>query len=296
MSRSFRKLQQLSFLMLTVVLTAIHEKPAAADPPAAEEVSVPDENLASVLKDILKRKAVEGEAFTAENLQKIYYLQAIDRQIQDLTGLEHCTNLAEVRLSQNAIQDVSPLAACVNIQSLDLAGNKITSIDPLRALTKLQYLNVENNQIPKLDAVTELKALASLYADGNQIESLDPLKDLPKLHSLYAAGNRISDVQPVATLVHLDSLDLSGNQIEDVSALKSLHELRFTFLMKNRIRDISPLAEMARADNESERRFAPYWRLYLAENPLDADGTQQQFEILKAASVRVDLKYIREQQ
>jgi Leucine-rich repeat (LRR) protein len=76
----------------------------------------------------------------AIHLRHVWVLNAKGRGITDLTGLEHCYNLGEATLSNNAIQDVSPLAACRNLQLLDLAHNQISDVSPLGKIEKLQYL------------------------------------------------------------------------------------------------------------------------------------------------------------
>ncbi|HLQ46498.1 MAG TPA: hypothetical protein VK137_17270, partial [Planctomycetaceae bacterium] len=61
------------------------------------------------------------------------------------------------------------------------------------------------------------------------------------------------------------------------------------FLGGNQISDLAPLVAMAKADAEGPQRFAPYWKLYLAENPL-SDAAKAQIEELKKHGVRVDPK------
>ncbi|MEZ6078144.1 MAG: hypothetical protein R3C56_21460 [Pirellulaceae bacterium] len=58
-------------------------------------------------------------------------------------------------------------------------------------------------------------------------------------------------------------------------------------LTNNKIVDLGPLVEMAEGD--SEHRFAPFWNVYLAGNPL-GDTTAAQLEKLKQFGVRIHLK------
>jgi len=53
--------------------------------------------------------------------------------------------------------------------------------------------------------------------------------------------------------------------------------------------DLSVLQEMAKKDLAGERRFAPYWKLYLAGNPLSDTGKTQAQELAKQG-VRVNLE------
>ena len=264
----------------------------------AAEVSFPDENFEEVIRQILKKKQIEEEKITDDHLKKIYFLDAKNRGIRDLTGIDHCINLAEVKLSDNEISDLAPIAKCGNIQSLYLTGNKITDISPLGELVKLQHIELDSNEISDIAPLAKLKALASLYLDHNRIKSVKPLAGLPKLQSLYLANNKIQNLKPLGTIRWLSSLDLSSNQIVDVTPLTQLTELRWTFLMQNKIADISPLVEMAKKDIDGDNRFAPFWKLYLAKNPLSDESKSRHLKELrdlqaKHGGPRLDLEYLR---
>src|SRR5690606_32952160 len=110
-------------LMVALLLLS----PAAS---SADEI-FPDENLRNAIKEILKQKQIEKEQIAEEDLKSIFFLKAEGRKIADLTGLEKCTNLAQVELKDNQITDVTPLADLQNIQLLDLAKNQIADVSPL---------------------------------------------------------------------------------------------------------------------------------------------------------------------
>ena len=55
----------------------------------------------------------------------------MSRESTDLSGLEHCINLAEVSLAKNEIENVAPLTSSPNIQLLDLSYNRVKDIGPL---------------------------------------------------------------------------------------------------------------------------------------------------------------------
>lgn len=79
----------------------------------------------------------------------------------------------------------------------------------------------------------------------------------------------------------LSSLDVRKNKIKDLAPLKSLTELKYLVIEGNEIEDVTPLLEMARKDAEGETRFSPFWRLYVANNPLTDDAKKQLEEIAK---------------
>ena len=49
---------------------------------------------------------------------------------------------------------------------------------------------------------------------------------------------------------------------------------------------LAVLVEMAKADNEGQKRFSPFWKIYLAGNPL-SDGVKAQVETLKSLGARI---------
>ena len=64
-------------------------------------------------------------------------------------------------------------------------------------------------------------------------------------------------------------------------------------LQGNQITDISPLVELAKQDVEGPKRFAPFWRLYLAKNPLEGDSADKHLSALKEYGVRLNMEYSR---
>jgi len=123
----------------------------------------------------------------------------------------------------------------------------------------------------------------------NKIKSLDALAGMDKLASLYLEGNQISDLSPLKGLKWVEALDLHNNRISDVTALAGMTELRHTMLEGNKLADLGPLVAMAKKDAQGDRRFAPYWHLYLKGNPLTDSALKTQVAELKSYEVRVHL-------
>lgn len=246
----------------------------------------PDPNLNKVIQEILKRKQINKEKITPDDVRTIYFLDARGEGIKDLSGLEHCVNLAEVKLSDNEISNVTPMAGLKNIQSLYLSNNQISDLTPLTDLVKMQHLEIEGNQIESLAFIAAWDNMRSLYANGNQISDLSPLAQTKKLTSLYLHDNQIKDLSPLKDLPRLSSLGLKNNQVADLTPLQGLDDLHFTFLQGNPIQDLSPLVEMARKDVEGPNRFARFWFLYLDEE--GSEEHQKQVAELKKLGVRIN--------
>jgi internalin A len=251
----------------------------------AAAVPIPDKNLDAVLRATLREAA--GKELTDEALNRVFVLDAVGKDIHDLTGLDKCKNLASLRLSDNKIADVKPLAGLVNLQSLDLAGNEISDAAPLAGLTNLQYLELSRNKVADVKPLAGLTKLNSLYLSGNAISDLSPLTKLDRLWSLYAAKNNLKDIGPLASLTRVSTLDLSDNPIEKIDALAKLTEMNLVLLERDRIADLAPLVQAAEKDAAGPKRFAPFLRLYLAGNPLSPDARAKQLPALEKAGVRV---------
>jgi internalin A len=250
-----------------------------------------DKSLEAAIRE--ERHELKAE-LTDDLLKSVYFLDAAGKGIKDLTGLEKCTNLGELRLSDNKIVDLKPLKGLTNLQSLDLSNNLIVDIAPLGGLVKLQRLVLSGNKIEKLDALRALAAtskeppaLTSIYLAGNRVSDLSPLASFTRLSMLDLARNKVKDLAPLAGIKRFMDLDLQDNQISDISPLRSQEDLKYLFLQKNKITDLAPLVEAAKADAKGPMRFAPFLELYLAGNPLSENAKTKQLAELKEIGVRL---------
>ena len=149
---------------------------AAALLPPPKVVSIPDPHLAAALRSTLDLGP--NAPITQLLIQKIRELIIPNRQIKDLTGLEHATNLVRLSLWENQIKDVTPLAKLTKLEQLHLQANQITDIKPFAGLTELRQLHLWGNQIRDISAIAGLTKLASLWLAGNPIQDMSPLQTL----------------------------------------------------------------------------------------------------------------------
>lgn len=101
-----------------------------------EVVSIPDANLAAAVRGAI------GNSITTQTLLDLTHLDAKERGIENLTGLEHAHNLRNLDLYGNAISDISPLAGLTQLTDLHLANNNILDISPLAKLKQLTRLHI----------------------------------------------------------------------------------------------------------------------------------------------------------
>jgi internalin A len=245
----------------------------------------PDKNLEAVVRQYVFEKRNKPDPLVEADVVNISTIVGKGKKIASLQGLEKCKNLALLDLENNDISDIEPIKDLKLIQSLDLGRNKIQNIGPLANLTGIQYLVITNNQVSDLSPLSGNKALVNLYAANNKIKDLSPLTGTPKLISLYLEGNPLENIQALASLKGLERLDLRGTGISDLSPLANHTEWRYLFLSDNKITDLSVLVAAAKKDFEGQKRFAPFWKLYIGNNPLsDEAKTKQLAEITKYGS------------
>jgi Leucine-rich repeat (LRR) protein len=278
-------MKPLSLLSLSTIVLSTFASGAQADD------LFPDKQLEAVVRKYVFEKRDNNEPLNEKDVENISTIEGKRAGIKSLQGLEKCFSLALLDLEGNEVEDISQLKELTNLQSLNLAHNKIADIGPLSELTGLQYLHLAHNQVTDLKPLAKMTNMRSLYLSNNQIKDLSPLEPLNKIWSLYLDGNQLTDISVLSQLKDLSSLDLRGNGISDIGPLGGLTELRYLFLQQNKISDLSVLVEMARKDREEKHdRFALFWRIYLADNPLSEEARTKQLEALKATGSRVILE------
>lgn len=212
--------------------------------PDSAVVTFADENLALAIYSELSLSPLVP--LTCGRLLDITDLNAADRGIVRLQGLENLTNLTTLWIRANEIMDIGPLAGLTRLTSLNLADNAISDLRPLSGLTDLTFLAVNQNGV--ITDVTPLRSLTklsgTLWIGENAITDLSPLAGLAGLTAINAWDNAITDVSGLAGLTGLTALRLHINRIEDVGALRGLSALRTLTLQENPdLADISPLLD-----------------------------------------------------
>jgi Leucine-rich repeat (LRR) protein len=110
----------------------------------AEESIFPDNDLEEAIREAIEKP--EGDILPIE-LEGLTSLQASEKGITDLTGLEYCTNLADLNLWDNHIRDISAMDSLKNLTHLNVGHNQIKDVSPLNSMHNLIHLSLHENQI-----------------------------------------------------------------------------------------------------------------------------------------------------
>jgi Leucine-rich repeat (LRR) protein len=199
-----------------------------------------DSNLEAAIREAISKPT--GDIYPSD-LQELTRLDAWERNITDLTGLEHATSLTDLNLQGNPISDISALANLTDLTGLVLWHTQIGDISPLANLTNLTDLFLTVDQTSDISPLASLTNLAILWLTGNQISDISPLANLTSLTSLLLVI-QTSDVSPLANLTNLTGLTISDSPVSDISSLASLTNLAYLNLYNNQIGGISSLANL----------------------------------------------------
>ncbi len=268
------------------VMIAVTAAFGLADFVAAED-AFPDKALEAAVRQEVFAKRNNTEPITADDVKNISRVVGKGKKIVSLEGLQHCKAIMEIDLENNEISDLGPLKELKLIQSMNLAGNKIESIEALAELKGLQYLELSQNEVTDILPLKSMTNMRSLYLNENEITTLAPLAEMKKIWTLYAGKNPIKDFSAISKLVWLESLDLSETELKELDFLSPLTELKRLSLSKNKIEDLTALVKSCEADAAGPRRFSPFLKLDLRDNPLGDLAKTVQIAKLKELGVRI---------
>ena len=249
-----------SFFLLTCLLLAT----LLWLPESLAQINIPDANLRAVIAETLDKQP--NVPLTRADMARLQGLNAHNRDIGDLTGLEFATNLRSIRANNNLITDLSPLAGLSKLDVIEFRENVISDLSPLSGLINLRWLIVNGNLISDVSPVADLVILEGLEISENAISDFSALAGLPKLRRIWFSNNPLADfsdfgalpslrtlhtwgtpvinLEGVRAFSKLQVLDICGGEISDISALEGLINLTELELAGNEITDITALASL----------------------------------------------------
>ena len=210
-------------------------------------VHIPDPNLRAAIAETLGKNP--NAPITVEEMKRLESLDAPNKGIRDLTGLQFATNLSELNLDNNEFSGISPLASLINLRELWINESLVSDISPLRGLINLTRLWLRRSLVSDLSPMAGLINLTSVSLRGNPISDISPLRGLTNLTELWVDdGTQVSDLSPLAGLINLERLDFSDNNVSDLSPLAGSINLRFFRTWGNPVSDLSPLAGLTKLE------------------------------------------------
>ena len=245
-------------LVVPPVVTPPEQKPDAV-------VQIPDPNLRAAIAEALGKDP--NAPITVEEMEGLGKLDARNRDIHDLTGLQLAINLNQLILNNNQVSDLSPIANLINLHDFRLNENPLSDLSSLNSLKNLTRLWLNRTQVSDLSPlaglidlellefwetnVSDLSPIAGLINleflgfEGDNVSDLSQIAGLINLKRIYTGwGSSISDLSPLARLTKLEDIYINSGKVSDLTPLANLTDLKELHLQANQISDISALAEL----------------------------------------------------
>ncbi|WP_050607466.1 leucine-rich repeat domain-containing protein [Clostridium niameyense] len=235
-----------------------------------KKVTFKDENLERIIREDLNKPS--GDIFIKDiSKAKIVYLDASNKDIKDLSGIEYLTDLKKLKLNDNKIDDISKISDLKSLKYLDLKNNNIKDFKALKDSTKLETLYLKGNKTEDYNPIEgyyykikdkdfslyddvkikfedknlekEVRKAAIEYGKDKDrpIGDLYNLKytDVQGIKKLDLHNKGIKSIKGLEYLQDLEELDLSNNELSNIDTLKEFSKLKKVDLSKNKIKDIS---------------------------------------------------------
>ena len=214
-------------------------------------VHIPDPNLRAAIAEELGKSS--NTPITVEEMEGLRNLDAENRGIRDLTGLQFATNLNRLNLRyNNQVSDLSPIAGLIGLRDLWLHDNNpLSDLSPIRGLTNLTRLEFDQSMVSDISPVRGLTNLTYLEFDHTLVSDISPVSGLTNLTHLELHETNVSDLSPVTKLINLEYLTVEGDN-SDLSLVSGLINLkRISASWGSSISDLSPLAGLTKLEEIS---------------------------------------------
>ena len=211
-------------------------------PTSDAPVKFADENLEKVVREAINKP--EGEIFKSD-VNEIFSLNASEKNISSLQGIENLTGIGVLFLPKNNIEDISPLSNLTNLVVLNLYRNKIKNIEALENINNLGSLVLDVNEIEDISILKNKVNLMELSVCANPVKDLEVLRTLPNLRTFNFGENQNVDISILECLPNLINLRWAYTRsTENIDVLKNLTKLEKAILCGNKIKDITPLTNL----------------------------------------------------
>ena len=177
-----------------------------------------DENFIKVCKATIGGKDV----LTIAEAAAVVRLNAHNRNITSLKGIEYFTGLKVLYCSHNQLQTID-ISKNTNLLELYCSDNQLQTID-LSANFKLRDLVCSFNQLQTLD-VSKNTMLYYLSCYYNQLETLDVSKNT-ELISLLCSNNKL-EVLDISNNTKLNQLSAKANLFTEITVWKGFEVEKF---------------------------------------------------------------------
>ncbi len=202
------------FSVVLALVMALAAVPQAAIAAPGDVISFPDANFEAAVRVVIGKPT---GAITKGDVAEVTELDVSERNIADLAGIEHFTDLKWLDCTDNQLTalDVSKNTA---LTVFGCGGNQLTTLEVSKN-TALTWLGCFGNQLTALD-VSKNTALTGLYCENSQLTALDVSKNTA-LESLFCGWNQLT-ILDIGKNTALISLHCRSNKLTALDVSKNM--------------------------------------------------------------------------
>ena len=180
----------------------------------AQVVVIPDPGLQAAVSDALD---ISADEISVEDMERLTKLDASDRNINSIAGLETARNLTELDLSGNQFTTLVLPQEFISLITLDLSQGKLTSLTLPEGLRNLRTLILRSNQLTSLTLPAGLTSMRTLSLWANQLTSLTLPEGLRNLKTLSLWSNQLTSLTLPNSMINLEFLNLISNPLTNLT-------------------------------------------------------------------------------
>lgn len=250
-----KKYTKFNLISLLVILLSLFFLVILFDD-SATVVNFSDPGLEEAVRATIGKE--EGTLRT-KDVDTVQIVDASDRQIKSLDGIEYLTQLRELNLEDNFIESVSPLKNLTKLETLNLRNNEITNLEEVH-FQDIIYLNIRDlslrhnvkrdkngndTRLSDISLVGKMASLRKLNLRDNDIDNLSPISALRKLTELDIRENKFVSLEPLETLNKLKKLNIRDNKITSLEPIRYLSRLTYLNIHSDtKLKSLDPIGEL----------------------------------------------------
>lgn len=214
-------------------------------------IQLEDPGLESAIREKLDR--ARGPIYQTD-LNTITELDASNKGITSLHGIERFTKLVNLNLENNKIDDLSPLQSLLKLRSLNLNNNGIIDLNELNFVAleniPLEQLSLRHNvsnkeRLSDISTLESMVSLTKLDLRDNHVTDLTALGNLTNLVDLDLRENKFIDIEVLSNLTKLEELNLRENNIDSIEPISNLLNLKYLNIHSNtKIQSLGPISDL----------------------------------------------------
>jgi len=177
----------------------------------AQTVSIPDAGLDAAIRAVLQKPI---GPLTVPDMLGLTNLNATNRNIRSIEGLETARNLSVLQLNNNALTNFALPNTLTNLGVLDLSSNPLSQCTIPGGLTNLGKLTIESCLLTSFTLPANLTGLTALDLNNNHLTTFTLPAGLPNLTLLDLGFNSLTQCSiPVGTTEHRLAIRRSCEQM-----------------------------------------------------------------------------------